>query len=229
MAEKNSELPPRPRRFSRLVSSDLIDIEPIQDAMFVQGDFTDPKTQERLSSLVRGQAGDHATLGYLSGHLAREAGAQSPELDVKDIEARLDMSELSYLFRGEKGADVVLSDMCASVTGTPKDVESSLQLCEMTLAFALENLKQNAGPNSGTLLMRHFKHPELLEFMDKKLKPVFRNTWTFGPIDSRPGEHYFLCMGYRGRKEDQESSKRKRSEKGKKGPRGIPLEYFSNY
>ncbi|KAG8736761.1 hypothetical protein FRC10_008973, partial [Ceratobasidium sp. 414] len=152
MAEKNSELPPRPQRFSRLISSDLTDVEPIRGAMFVQGDFTDLKTRERISSLVRGQAGDHAVLSNMCTHLARAVGTETPGLDAKDLEVRLDATELSYLLRRNKGADVVLSDMCASVTGTAKDVESSLQLCEMTLAFALENLKHNTRPNSGTLL-----------------------------------------------------------------------------
>ncbi|KAG9094938.1 2' O-ribose methyltransferase [Ceratobasidium sp. UAMH 11750] len=151
MAEKNSELPPRPLRFSRLISSDLVDIKPIQNVSFVRGDFTDPATRVRIASLIR-EAGEYTMLGNMTADLAKTVGVGTPVLEVKELETRLNAIELSYLFRGEKGADVVLSDMCAGVTGTSKDVASSLQLCETTLAFAIENFKQSAGPRPGTLV-----------------------------------------------------------------------------
>ncbi|KAG9081259.1 hypothetical protein FS749_007804, partial [Ceratobasidium sp. UAMH 11750] len=116
MAEKNSEFPPRPQRFSRLISSDLVDIKPIQNASFVRGDFTDPATRVRIANLIR-EAGEYTMLGNMTADLAKAVGVGTPVLEVKELETRLNAIELSYLFRGEKGADVVLSDMCAEVTG----------------------------------------------------------------------------------------------------------------
>ncbi|QRV79782.1 FtsJ-like methyltransferase [Ceratobasidium sp. AG-Ba] len=101
---------------------------------------------------------------------------------------------------GARKIDVVLSDMCANVTGTVKDVESSLNLCEMAFGFASRQLQANANARSGTLVMKYFEHPDLLDFMKQKLKPAFENVRSLRLAASRSesSEQYFLCTGFRG-------------------------------
>ncbi|KAG8719706.1 2' O-ribose methyltransferase [Ceratobasidium sp. 395] len=101
---------------------------------------------------------------------------------------------------GDDGVDVVLSDMCANVTGTVKDVESSLQLCEMAFGFAAEHLKRGPGPKAGVLITKYFEHPDLLDFMKRQLKPSFGNVRTLRLAASRSesSEQYFMCTGFRG-------------------------------
>ncbi|KAG8736259.1 2' O-ribose methyltransferase [Ceratobasidium sp. 414] len=96
------------------------------------------------------------------------------------------------------GVDVVLSDMCANVSGTAKDVESSLQLCEMAFGFASGHLRADAGPKSGVLVMKYFEHPDLVDFMKQELKPAFENVRTLRLAASRSesSEQYFLCTGF---------------------------------
>ncbi|KAG9085976.1 2' O-ribose methyltransferase [Ceratobasidium sp. UAMH 11750] len=147
--DSNGPLPNR--NTSMLVAVDLLPMDPVPGAHFIQGYFTHPHTQHRVSELVGG--------------------------DV----------------------DVVLSDMCANMSGTAKDVESSLQLCEMAFGFASGHLRKDAGPKSGILVMKYFEHPELVDFMKRQLKPAFENVRTLRLAASRSesSEQYFLCTGFR--------------------------------
>ncbi|KAH7339962.1 FtsJ-like methyltransferase-domain-containing protein [Rhizoctonia solani] len=104
---------------------------------------------------------------------------------------------------GDRGADVVLSDMCANLSGNAiKDTESSLELCEMAFGFAARHMKADVSERrkSGILVMKYFEHPTLLEFMREKLKPAFSNVRTLRLEASRSEskEGYFLCTGFRG-------------------------------
>ncbi|KAG9123743.1 2' O-ribose methyltransferase [Ceratobasidium sp. 392] len=116
--------------------------------------------------------------------------------DFTHLNTRRYVSELV----GNNRVDVVLSDMCANVTGTVKDVESSLQLCEMAYEFAAEHLKRNEFQKSGVLVMKYFEHPDLLDFMKQKLKPSFETVRTLRLAASRSesSEQYFLCAGFHG-------------------------------
>ncbi|CAE7173181.1 unnamed protein product [Rhizoctonia solani] len=104
---------------------------------------------------------------------------------------------------GDRGVDVVLSDMCANLSGhTVKDTESSLELCEMAFGFAVGHMKVDISDSrkSGILVMKYFEHPTLLEFMRDKLKPAFGNVRTLRLEASRSEskEGYFLCTEFRG-------------------------------
>ncbi|CAE6510640.1 unnamed protein product [Rhizoctonia solani] len=108
---------------------------------------------------------------------------------------------------GDRGVDVVLSDMCANLSGnTIKDTQSSLELCEMTFGFAVKHMKADASQSrkSGVLVMKYFEHPTLLDFMREKLKPTFSNVKTLRLEASRSEsrEGYFLCAGFRGSEVD---------------------------
>ncbi|KAF8598422.1 23S ribosomal RNA methyltransferase [Ceratobasidium sp. AG-I] len=147
--------PPRPRLnrpSSMLVAVDILSTPPIPGVHILQGDFTSPRTQQRLSDLV-----------------------------------------------GDRGVDVILSDMCANVSGTARDTESSLELCETAFAFASRHLKSGER-KSGTLVMKYFEHSLLLDFMKERLKPAFHNVRTLRLAASRSesSEQYFLCTGFRG-------------------------------
>ncbi|KAJ1304920.1 hypothetical protein OPQ81_006054 [Rhizoctonia solani] len=103
---------------------------------------------------------------------------------------------------GDRGVDVVLSDMCANLSGnTIKDTESSLELCEMAFGFAVKHMKTDVGESrkSGILVMKYFEHPTLLEFMREKLKPSFSHVRMLHLEASRSEskEGYFLCTGFR--------------------------------
>lgn len=108
------------------------------------------------------------------------------------------MSELV----GERGVDVVLSDMCENISGnTAKDTQASLELCEMAFGFAQKHLRVNGeDKKSGILLMKYFEHPILSDFMKERLKPAFGNVRTLRLEASRTGskERFFLCTGFRG-------------------------------
>ncbi|KAG8717974.1 2' O-ribose methyltransferase [Ceratobasidium sp. 394] len=149
---QDSDRPVPNRNSSMLVAVDLLPMDPVPGAHFIQGDFTHPHTQRRVSELVEG------------------------------------------------GIDVVLSDMCANMSGTAKDVESSLQLCEMAFGFASGHLRKGASPKSGILVMKYFEHPDLVDFMKRQLKPVFENVRTLRLAASRSesSEQYFLCTGFHG-------------------------------
>ncbi|CUA71129.1 Ribosomal RNA large subunit methyltransferase E [Rhizoctonia solani] len=108
---------------------------------------------------------------------------------------------------GDRGVDVVLSDMCANLSGnTIKDTESSLELCEMAFGFAVKHMKvdESQSRNSGVLVMKYFEHPTLLDFMREKLKPTFSHVKTLRLEASRSEsrEGYFLCTGFRGPEAD---------------------------
>ncbi|KDN34019.1 hypothetical protein RSAG8_12902, partial [Rhizoctonia solani AG-8 WAC10335] len=119
--------------------------------------------------------------------------------DFTSLSTQARVSELV----GGRGVDVVLSDMCANISGnTTQDTESSLELCEMAFGFAVKHMKADASESrkSGILVMKYFEHPTLLDFMREKLNPAFNNVRTLRLETSRSEskEGYFLCTGFRG-------------------------------
>ncbi|CAE6487053.1 unnamed protein product [Rhizoctonia solani] len=121
-------------------------------------------TRRNLSKLI---AVDLLSIQPISGVHILRGDFTSPSTQAR-------VSELV----GDRGVDVVLSDMCANLSGnTIKDTESSLELCEMAFGFAVKHMKSDASESrkSGILVMKYFEHPTLLSFMQEKLKPAFGN------------------------------------------------------
>ncbi|KXN88283.1 Ribosomal RNA large subunit methyltransferase E [Leucoagaricus sp. SymC.cos] len=104
----------------------------------------------------------------------------------------------------ESKADVILSDMAANSTGNDvRDIESSLEICEMVYDFATRHLRtvESIGRSKGgVLLMKYFTHPNLDDFRKLKLTPNFKDVKIVKPASSRPEskEAYFLCQGWKG-------------------------------
>ncbi|KAG8752333.1 2' O-ribose methyltransferase [Ceratobasidium sp. 423] len=100
-----------------------------------------PNTRRSLSKLI---AVDLLSIQPISGVHILRGDFTSPSTQAR-------VSELV----GDRGVDVVLSDMCANLSGnTIKDTESSLELCEMAFGFAVKHMKTdlNKGRKSGTLV-----------------------------------------------------------------------------
>ncbi|KAF8332778.1 ribosomal RNA methyltransferase [Cantharellus anzutake] len=108
---------------------------------------------------------------------------------------------------GGSSVDVVISDMCANITGNrDRDSENSLDLCRAAFGFAKMHIpgviRPQEGGNStngkgGILVMKYFDHPVMREF-EQELKRAFRRVNIFKPKSSRSesGERYFVCIGH---------------------------------
>ncbi|WOO80905.1 Ribosomal RNA large subunit methyltransferase E [Vanrija pseudolonga] len=101
-------------------------------------------------------------------------------------------------------ADVVLSDMMAAMSGNRvRDVQASLDLVEAATEFAHLVLRPADGDYyaGGSLVMKYFHHPDLVEFKKTQLDPCFAKVVTDKPKASRAesSEAYFVCLGYKGR------------------------------
>ncbi|KAL1744908.1 FtsJ-like methyltransferase-domain-containing protein [Schizophyllum fasciatum] len=105
-------------------------------------------------------------------------------------------------------ADIILSDMAANASGAGvRDIQSSLDICESVYSFAARNLRsaeETGDPWGGVLLIKYFAHPLLEEFSRANLRPNFRKVHLVKPPASRSDsrETYFLCMGFKGAREE---------------------------
>jgi 23S rRNA (uridine2552-2'-O)-methyltransferase len=99
-------------------------------------------------------------------------------------------------------ADCVLSDMMASMSGIrDRDVAASLDLVSAAtwLGHQVLRPKDDEYPG-GSLVMKFFMHPDLVDFRKKQLDPYFTKVVTDKPASSRKesAEAYWVCMGYKG-------------------------------
>ncbi|KAI9512551.1 23S ribosomal RNA methyltransferase [Russula earlei] len=100
-------------------------------------------------------------------------------------------------------ADVILSDMAANATGnSTRDTQSSLDICHAVWDFTSRHLRtaHSIGrKRGGVLLLKHFEHPELLQFRKFYLNPNFHNVLYIKPDSSRSAsrEGYWLCIGFK--------------------------------
>ncbi|KAF8306992.1 23S ribosomal RNA methyltransferase [Clavulina sp. PMI_390] len=105
---------------------------------------------------------------------------------------------------GDRYVDVVLSDMCANMSGNREsDIASSLELCTAALTFAQRHFGSRIprGPGKGTkttLVMKYFADPEFDTFK-KTCAQFFERVEVFKPKSSRAesSEMYLICSHYR--------------------------------
>ncbi|KAG9124753.1 2' O-ribose methyltransferase [Ceratobasidium sp. 392] len=197
-AEKNSEYPPRRPRFSKLIAVDLVPMDSIPGAAFIEGDFTKPEVQQEIIEYVEGEKGVDKTLS-----------------ERHSAPGRVDASELSYLIENQKGIDVILSDMCANASGTAKDTESSLEICKHVFDFAGKHLRSP----TGTLLIKYFDDPKVFKYLEATVKPRFQHPrlLRLEASESESRDRYYLCTGFKGL--DGEGPEQKPSRKQKTNTR----------
>ncbi|WWC69194.1 uncharacterized protein I206_103130 [Kwoniella pini CBS 10737] len=109
--------------------------------------------------------------------------------------------------------DTILSDMMSPMTGNRiRDVQLSLQLCQIANLFARNTLKiAKQGEEilkignkrifpGGNLVMKFFAHPDMDEFRSTELDPWFSKVVVEKPKESRAesSEAYWVCLGYKG-------------------------------
>ncbi|BEI81581.1 hypothetical protein CcaverHIS002_0207410 [Cutaneotrichosporon cavernicola] len=99
-------------------------------------------------------------------------------------------------------ADCVLSDMMAPMSGIrDRDVAASLDLVSAATWFAHQVLRPKDEEHSGgSLVLKFFMHPDLVDFRKKQLEPYFSKVVTDKPASSRKesAEAYWVCLGYKG-------------------------------
>ncbi|KZV93360.1 23S ribosomal RNA methyltransferase [Exidia glandulosa HHB12029] len=101
---------------------------------------------------------------------------------------------------GKRYVDLILSDMGANMSGNRiKDSQDSIDLCTAAMQFAHKNLRPyDVSQLGGTLVMKHFTHPLLIEFRKKQLEPYFHRVFYIKPKASRDesSEGYWVCKEF---------------------------------
>lgn len=179
------------KRGGAVVAVDLLPMEDIPGADFVQGDFFDAGVQAQVRAFLqrRRKASTEAEAPIADTVLSDMMAAMSGVRD-RDIQASLDLVSAATDF-----AHQVLRP------ADPEDVlqsESTADEVKRYKGGSLVYVPLEIQPNGR---LKFFMHPDLVAFRKTSLDPYFARVVTEKPKSSRSesSEAYWVCMGYRGR------------------------------
>ncbi|KAK0570063.1 2' O-ribose methyltransferase [Tilletia horrida] len=180
--DRSSSKPPSQR--TQIYALDILPMSPVEGATFIQGDFLDPDTQQKLEEAILTNAGGHSD-GLTDPRPGPGSNASQP--------ARQSNGGL---------VDVVLSDMMAPTTGNViSDTEASLDLCRAAFFFALRNLRESDRLDQ-FFVCKFFGSPAADHFRKRVLEPAFHKVKVEkGRIDAsrkESKEAFWVCQGFRG-------------------------------
>ncbi|BEI89377.1 uncharacterized protein CcaverHIS019_0207390 [Cutaneotrichosporon cavernicola] len=187
-----------------VVAVDLLPMEVMRGVEVVTGDFFEPAVQSRVLELLRAAPTKTPTAARTAwGMRVSKEGEDETGLEGEGTVAGEEGETVEAGKEVNFGlADCVLSDMMAPMSGIrDRDVAASLDLVSAATWFAHQVLRPKDEEHSGgSLVLKFFMHPDLVDFRKKQLEPYFSKVVTDKPASSRKesAEAYWVCLGYKG-------------------------------
>lgn len=185
----------------KVIGVDLLPVrslgEEYPNVTLLQGDFLAAPTHLKLSHLLRKGVATIQVDTVISDMMANMTGNR-----IADVENSLDLCRSALQFAQQ----YLKRSVRVEIPAKPLDAKSVASAEGLDSADQKQyNKSQQSQPlktlsQGGSLILKHFAHPDFLKFKKTELEPSFRHVKYVKPESSRSesSEGYFVCLGFHG-------------------------------